>query len=139
MIVRDTIAHDGMIQKVENGIASVTFIRSSGCAGCSIQSSCGMAESDDAIIEVPLQGRDLKEGDSVVIRASATKGYAATALAYFVPFLIVITTITVTTAVGVPEAPAGLISLATLVPYYVCLKIFNRVYRNELSIDILKR
>jgi positive regulator of sigma E activity len=138
MNTSETIVHDGRICKVENGIASVSFVRSSGCAGCSIRSGCGMAESTDAIIEIPVHGRDFTEGDSVTIHASATKGYLAILLAYCVPFVLVIAALVVSIGLGTSESVAGMISLATLIPYYVCLRIFSRFYKHELSIDILK-
>ncbi len=138
MTTCESIVHNGRIRKVENGIASVSFVRSSGCGGCSIRSGCGMAESADAIVEVPLRGRDFREGETVTIHASATKGYLAILLAYCVPFVLVIATLIVAISFGVSESLAGMISLATLIPYYVGLKACSRFYKNELSIDILK-
>ncbi len=138
MTTRDSIVHQGRVCKVENGIVSVSFVRSSGCSGCNIRSSCGMAETSDAVVEVPARGGNFREGDTVTIYASAKNGFRAIALAYCAPFFVVVAVLIIATRLGVAEPAAGLIALAALIPYYVCLKLFGRFYRNQLSIDIKK-
>ena len=134
----NSIGHEGIVERVVNGAAFVAFRHSSGCAGCSVRSACGMADSTDKIFKIPLGTVRVNEGDPVTIKISLRHGYRAVVAGYLIPFLLVVASLSVGVMAGLPEAMAGIISLVTLAPYYGLLRVFRNRFSNDLSIEAQK-
>jgi positive regulator of sigma E activity len=139
MRTTDSIGHEGIVERVINGAAFVSFRHTSGCSGCSVKSSCGMAESTDKIFRIPLGDTKVNEGDEVTINISLRNGYKAVIAGYLIPFALVLISLSGAIALGMPEPVAGLISLATLIPYYILLKVLRKLFSNDLSIEVQKQ
>jgi positive regulator of sigma E activity len=139
MNTSENIVHDGIVEKIINGVAFVSFHQPSGCSGCSIKSACGMADSGGKVIEVPVRDIAVDEGDEVSVSLSKKDGYKAVLISYVVPFILVLVTLIVSLQFNVSESAAGVISLFSLVPYYGLLRLFRTSFKNELSIEVQKR
>ncbi len=139
MKTTDSIGHEGIVERVVNGAAFISFAHTSGCSGCSIKSSCGMAESTDKIFKIPLKEVAVNEGDQVTINISLRNGYKAVAMGYVFPFVLVLASLSIAIFIGLSEPVAGIISLAVLVPYFLLLKLFRTLFSNDLSIEVQKQ
>ncbi|HEX5170086.1 MAG TPA: SoxR reducing system RseC family protein [Cyclobacteriaceae bacterium] len=135
----ETIDHIGFISAIREGIAYVSLVQVSACATCSSKSACGVGESEKRYFEVPVHGDQWHVGDEVIVRVSAGTGFKALWWGYIMPFLLLLTILVTTIEAGLPEAQAGLLSLGTLLPYYLGLTLFRRGFAKSMSLKILKR
>jgi positive regulator of sigma E activity len=139
MNAAEQIGHDARVDAIRDGVAYISFIHSSGCAGCSIKSSCGMSESADKRIVVPVTNQRIEAGQVVTVYISPANGFKAVLWSYALPFVLVVLVLIVALGVGVAEPLAGIFALLSLAPYYGLLKLFSKSFRNDLSIEVQKR
>ncbi|MBI5010801.1 MAG: SoxR reducing system RseC family protein, partial [Bacteroidia bacterium] len=79
----------------------------------------------------------VKEGDTVTVSMKQYTGFTALFLGYIMPLLIVLTFLILLALIGYSELIAGLLSLSTLLPYYLVL-YFMRNRINDKFIFSLK-
>ncbi len=131
----DRVDHLGEVVKVSDGSVSVSIQRQSHCAGCKAQSICGMDTS--ASTELVIRTSETyKVGDRVCILMERSLGFQALLLGYVAPFVVVLAVLTVLIAFGISEGLAGLLSLATLVPYYTCLYLVRNRLANRFTFQV---
>jgi sigma-E factor negative regulatory protein RseC len=94
-----------------------------------------MSESQEKEIEVERRG-DFKPGDRVIIEGAGWQGLAATWWAYVLPVLLVLTTLIITYTISGREGLAGLFSLLILLPYYLVLKISDKIMSKSFHFTI---
>ena len=134
MIPSNDIVHRAVVDSVSDGVVRILF-RQAGCSACSVKSSCGLADSANKIIEIPLNDRNVRKGEEVLIHISQGSGFRAIALSYVVPFVLVMATLLILSEVGVAELVAGLVALLILIPYFILLRIFNKRLVKNIAID----
>lgn len=139
MNTTNEIVHEGFVRQVRNGVALISFQQSAGCSGCSARSGCGLADSNDKVVEIPIDGKVVREGEQVLVRISGRNGYKAVLISYFVPFLLVVAVLIGSIHVGLAEPLAGVVSLSSLIPYYGLLKLLSSHFKNEVSFEAQKR
>lgn len=129
------INHEGIVQRIDDTSVIVSISSSTACSGCHAEGSCNMAGKEEKIIEVT--GRyNVRTGDRVTILMKQSMGYAALLLGYLLPLLSVVTVLIILVAMEVPELPAGLLSLAILIPYYIILYLFRRRVNEKFSFTL---
>ena len=77
-------------------------------------------------------------GDKVRIVLAQSLGFRALFLGYVLPFLLVLCTLLIVSALGNSELIAGLVSLAVLIPYYIGLKLFRGKLERQFSFFLQK-
>jgi len=90
---------------------------------------CYLGESTERIIDISDFTSDLKPGDSVGVTIKRSLGNKAVMLGYMVPFFLMITVLILLSLLGLEDWLAGLLSLVSLVPYF----IFIFLIRNRLQ------
>jgi len=119
------INHEGIVQANDNKSVIVTISSATACSGCHAEGSCIMSGMEEKLIEVA--GKyNVKPGDRVIILMKQSMGYTALFFGYLLPLISVVITLIVLVAAKVPELPAGLSSLAILIPYYTVLFFFRK-------------
>jgi hypothetical protein len=72
------------------------------------------------------------------VEVSKHLGLKAVALGYFLPFLFLLAVLVGLLAAGIPEMSAGLLSLGSLIPYYLLLYVFRKRIESNFTFSIKK-
>lgn len=135
--MNNSIKHLGVVDEVEDGCVKVRIIQTSACATCQAAGHCTASESKEKVVEVYDENlSNLKKGDSVVVVASRRTGFLAVLLSSVLPLLVLVVAMVVTIAIIENEAMAALISIATLIPYYLIIYMLRGKIRTKLSFHI---
>ena len=111
----------------------VSIISQSACSACHSKEACTVSDFEDKEIEINDFKNNYQVGEEVTIVFKESKGFAALAWGYLIPFLLVLFTLIIATEFTGNELKSGLLSLGILIPYYTALyflrhhlkKIFN--------------
>jgi len=129
------INHEGIVQANDNKSVIVTISSATACSGCHAEGSCKISGMEEKSIEVT-GNYNVKQGDRVTILMKQSMGFTALFMGYLLPLISVITTLIVLVAVNVPELPAGLYSLAILIPYYSVLFFFRKKISEKFTFTL---
>jgi positive regulator of sigma E activity len=128
----------GIIESVDNYRITVRIDRGSACGHCSAQGLCNLAQSAEQIIEISDSTQSFTVGEPVQVTMSRSMGSKAILLGYFVPFILLITTLLIASAFKLPDWISGLVSILILIPYFTILYIFRERLRRTFSFSIHK-
>jgi len=131
----ESIEHDGIVQKSDNKTITVKISSESACSGCHAEGSCSLSGREEKIVEITGE-YNFNPGDNVTVLMKKSMGYAALLLGYVFPLIIVIAVLVVLIMSSVPEAAAGLGSIASLIPYYFMLWFFRKRINNKFTFTI---
>ena len=138
MSVSQAIEHEGFIKNINENSVIVRIVSQSACAVCHAKGGCSAAEMQEKEVEVTdLSGR-YNVGDSVNLVMKQSQGYTALLIAYVYPFLLVFTTLLITTSSGLGDLKAGLLSLVVLLPYYLIIYALRNKIRKKFNFSIRK-
>jgi len=124
------VTHNGIVISVNERIASVKIEVQSACSGCHAKGLCSAAELAEKIIET-VPDESVEPGDSVVVEMAQSLGFKAVLFSFFIPFILVVTTLFVTWSITESETAAALISIAVLAPYYAGLIGFKTYFKKN--------
>jgi len=128
----------GIIESVNNNRVTVRIDRGSACGNCTAKGMCNLAESTERIIEINDSAQLFTVGEWVQVSMSRSMGNKAIVLGYFIPFVLLITTLLILSAFGLPDWVAGLVSLLILVPWFIILYILRERLRRTFTFSIHK-
>lgn len=132
------ITHSGIVQKIEDGKASVSIISKASCISCSLNSVCSASDLKEKIIDVALvPDRELHAGDEVTLELKQSYGNWAVALGYFFPFLVLLGGLILFLQIGMGQGLAGLLAIALLVPYYGILYSLRGYFQKKFRSGIV--
>jgi sigma-E factor negative regulatory protein RseC len=124
------IKHDGIIESIEGRHVKVSIVQATACASCKIASQCNASESKVKTVDVYTDPTGFQVGQSVVVCTTGSVAYRALLMGFGLPLLLLLSVLIAGTMVGMGEDTAGLMALASLLPYYLTLWLFrNRVAR----------
>jgi sigma-E factor negative regulatory protein RseC len=129
------INHEGIVQANDNKSVIVTISSATACSGCHAEGSCKISGTEEKTIEVT-GNYNVKRGDRVIILMKQSMGFAALFMGYLLPLIFVVTTLIVLVSIKVPELPAGLYSLAILIPYYIVLFFFRKKISEKFTFTL---
>lgn len=128
----------GIIESVNDNRITVRIDRGSACGHCSAQGLCNLAESTERIIEVNNATQPFSAGEWVRVTMSRSMGNKAILLGYFIPFVLLISTLLILSGFGISDWISGLVSLLILIPYFTMLYLFRDRLRRTFSFSIHK-
>lgn len=130
-----TIQHDGTVKKVDGNSVLVSITSDPACSGCHAEGLCGISGKVEKIIDV--KGKyNVSPGDPVIVQMEQTTGFKAVVLGYVVPLIILITCLFILNSLSFNELTAGLISIASLVPYFLILYIFRKSINRSFTFTL---
>lgn len=140
MSAAQNVCHPGVVQSVEPHLIRVNILSRSACGSCHAKSSCSLGESQDKTIDVyrPENSGSFTIGEQVEVVMQESMGLKALFVGYITPFLFVLFTLILLTSITGNEKLAGLISLSTLIPYYVSLYFFRHSLKKTFSFSVRK-
>jgi sigma-E factor negative regulatory protein RseC len=118
----DSIAHSGIINKLDERYYYVSIIAQKSCSNCYSKGLCSITDLNDQIIEVPRKhNNDRKVGDEVEVLMKKSLGVRAVLLGYILPFVLLLSTLILTYEISESEGLAGAAAIFILIPYYFVL------------------
>jgi sigma-E factor negative regulatory protein RseC len=132
------ITHEGIVQEVRDDHVVVSFITQPACTSCSIKNSCSLAKSEIKQLEVPASGIIYQAGEKVQISIGQSHGFRAVFLGYILPFIIVFVSLVILLKLTKNEPLAGIISISSLVPYYLLLWFTRDLINKSFKFKLLK-
>lgn len=131
------IHHSGIVENINSSHISVRITQTSACATCSAKGHCFSADSKDKIIDViDSNASTFRIGESVMVVGETSMGMMAVVLAFIIPFFLLLATLFIFMAIFENELYAGIISLATLAPYYIVLWLNKTRLRRRFTFTI---
>lgn len=136
-MTNNTIKHLGIVENIQGSHLSVRIVQTSACAACSVKGHCSLADSKDKIIDIiDTAAASYQVGENVMVVGETSMGMQAVALAFIIPFVLLIFTLFLFMALIENELYAALLSLAVLVPYYYILWLNKTRLKQKFSFTI---
>ena len=136
-MTNNTIKHLGIVENIQGSHLSVRIVQTSACAACSVKGHCSSADSKDKIIDIiDTAAAPYQVGENVMVVGETSMGMQAVALAFIIPFVLLIFTLFLFMALIENELYAALLSLAVLVPYYYILWLNKTRLKQKFSFTI---
>lgn len=126
------IVHKGIVREVGDGFVVVGVEAEGACEGCKVQAMCGMNGVSEKEIAVAERG-DYAVGDEVAVGVGTAMAAKAVALAYIVPFMLMLAVLLTLKQTGFSELVQGLGALAAAAVWYAVLWFL----RGKLTKDIV--
>ena len=118
------VTHTGTVVKAGKELVSVKIEVKSACSACHAKSMCAAHDMAEKIIEaVPLE--EVAAGDPVVVEMEEKFGLKAVFYVFFIPFLLMVSALFISSNFVSSETLSALISLVILVPYFVILALLK--------------
>ena len=128
----ETISHEGIVTKITDDELEIKILAQSACAACHAKSACGMGEQAEKILIVPRpKDKDFTLNQKVNVKMAIGQGNKAAVLAYLIPILLLLAVLFACLGLGINEGLAALISIVTLIPYYIILYMKRDKLKNQ--------
>jgi sigma-E factor negative regulatory protein RseC len=132
------IEQKGTVENISSHNIRVRIRREASCGQCNARGMCFVGDGTERIIDISEFTPGLKIGDHVGIIITRSMGNKAILLGYLVPFLLLISTLIVLNLLGAKEWLSGLLSLASLVPYFILLYLLRNRLRKTFTLSARK-
>jgi len=132
------INHEGIVRGVNDKYIEVTILAKAACLSCQLNGVCSVSDVDEKVIEVSKfsSKKDCKSGQKVEVEMKESLGIKALLWGYVYPFLIVLVVLTTIYVLTNKQGLAGLISIGSLVPYYLILYLLKNKFRKIFTFSI---
>ena len=131
------ISHEGIITGIDDNNVQIKILSKSACASCNIKGACNMSEMKEKIISVPRpEDKNLSVGQEVKISMGLGQANRAVIFAYVIPVIILVGMILILNALKFDEGINALISIGSLVPYYLVLYLFRNKLKRKFEYEI---
>lgn len=126
------ISHIGKIVDINPQFTTVEIISQSACSACHASGLCGMSEYTKKAIQVPTDPyTEYNIGDEVEVLLKQSMGVKAVWISYAIPLIILMILVLSLSQFLKNELWIGLISIAGVAFYYLCVYLF----RDKLAQD----
>ena len=131
------ISHEGIITSINEDEVQVKILSKSSCGSCNIKGACNMSEMQEKIIIIPApKDKNLSIGQEVKISMGLGQANRAVIFAYVIPVVILISMIFILNSLNIEEGINALISIGTLIPYYLILFLFKNKIKRKFEYEI---
>ena len=131
------ISHEGIITEIDSNNVQVKILSKSACASCNIKGACNMSEMKEKLIVIPRpKDKDFSVGQNVNISMGLGQANKAVIFAYVIPTIILFSMIFILNYFKVEEGINALISIGSLIPYYLILFLFKDKIKRKFEYEI---
>jgi sigma-E factor negative regulatory protein RseC len=134
----NAIEHKGVVEAVSDDGIKVRFTSVSACAACHAKGVCSASDMEDKEITVNTASEDFQPGDPVMVTMASSLGTRAVLIGYVYPFILLLVVLMVLNQAGISELKSGVLSLATLLPYYFAVYLFRGKIERKFGFSIRK-
>ena len=135
-MAHNTIEHDGIVVQVTEKHITVTIQNQSACAACHAKGACGMSEMTQKNIIAEKPTEPIKIGDRVIVYASNQNAMLSVLLAYVVPSLRIVISLTLFLVWGAGELLAAVLSLAITATYFIVLYLLKNKFAQKIKFKV---
>lgn len=131
------ISHEGIITRIDKDNVQIKILSKSACASCNIKGACNMSEMKEKIIDIPRpKDKNLSIGQEIKISMGLGQANKAVIFAYVIPVILLVGMIFILNALKFDEGINALISIGSLVPYYLILYLFRNNLKRKFEYEI---
>lgn len=132
------ITHRGIIERVDGSHITVRITQIAACSSCGMAKHCNAAESKDKIIDVytNVESEKYEVGEDVTISITKNTAHRAVIMGFCLPLVVLVGTLLTTKALHFDDDAAALLSIASLLPYYLCVWLLRDVIASKVSFHI---
>ena len=132
------IKHLGIVESIEGLHVKVRILQVSACSTCSIKGHCNASDMKEKMIDAyNIQCIPLNIGERVMVCGTTSMGIRAVILAFAVPFVILLLSLFfIMSITGGDELLSAIVSLCTLVPYYLIIYIMRNKMGRTFSFTV---
>ena len=131
------ISHEGIITAINDNNVEVKILSKSACASCNIKGACNMSEMKEKIININTpKANDFQIGQNVMVSMGLGQANKAVVFAYVIPTIILFSMIFILNYFKIEEGINALISISSLVPYYLILFLFRDKMKRKFEYEI---
>lgn len=135
--MNERVSHDGIITGINGDEVEVKILSKSACVSCNIKGACNMSEMKEKIINVPYpKNKDLSIGQNVNVSMGLGQANKAVIFAYVIPTIILFSMIFISNYFKIEEGINALISIGSLIPYYLILFLFKKKIKRKFEYEI---
>lgn len=135
-MAHNTIEHDGIVVQVTEKHITVTIQNQSACAACHAKGACGMSEMTQKNIIAEKPTEPIKIGDRVIVYASTQNAMLSVLLAYVIPSLLIIISLTLFLVWGAGELLAAVLSLTITATYFLVLYLLKNKFAQKIKFKV---
>lgn len=133
----EIVEHEAFVKEINADTIIVDVLSKSACVSCQLTGVCSISDIHEKSIEVEREnGKNYEKGQKVNVYFSQTKSLKAVFLGYVLPFLLIFITLIISVQFTKNDGIAGLISLSTLIPYYIVLFLFKEKISKEYKFKL---
>jgi len=133
------VEHSGIIKDIRGNEIQVSIINKSSCASCNLKGSCSVSDIQEKIIDVFVSNPDdYSLGEGVDVYYKQSLGFRALFLGYLLPFIIMLFSMIIMVSLSDNELLAGLVSLSSLIPYYLLVYLTRNKIKKTFSFSVKK-
>lgn len=134
------IEHSGVVSRIVGDTVHVTITSHSACGSCKARQACGLAETQEKVVEVRTPAAtQYAPGDAVVVGVRRRAGGIAVLLAYVGALVVLLAVLAVAAGpLHWNEGHAALAALAGVALYYVVLWLFRKRIEHTIQFTITK-
>ena len=136
----ELIEHSGVVERIEGDAVLVRITSHSACGSCKARAACGLAETQEKIVEVhtPESG-SYHPGEEVSVGVRRRAGAVAAVYAYVGALAVLLVVLMVSSlALGWSDGASALAALAGVALYYGVLGLFRRRIEHTIHFTITK-
>lgn len=135
----NTITHIGKVVGVNDDKISVLVPRASACGSCHAKGFCTSTDSKETLMSIPNRGEHVSLNEDVKVSIDRSVGFHAVMVAFILPVVLVLAIIfTLPSITSLSEELSGVIGLASLIPYFLLLRLFNYRFTKKFIFHIEK-
>ena len=135
--MENRISHEGIITAIDDNKVEVKILSKSACASCNIKGACNMSEMKEKIISINTpKANDFQIGQNVMVSMGLGQANKAVVFAYVIPTIILFSMIFILNYFKIEEGINALISIGSLVPYYLILFLFRDKMKRKFEYEI---
>ena len=133
----EIVSHEGIVTNIKGDDVEVKILSKSACASCNIKTACNMSEMQEKIITISApKDKKLSIGQEVKVCMALRQANRAVIFAYAIPSIILISMIFILNYLKIDEGINALISIGSLVPYYIILYLFKKKIKSKFKYEI---
>lgn len=131
------ISHEGIVTNINGDEVEVKILSKSACASCNIKGACNISEMKEKIISIPsAKSKDLSIGQNVMVSIGLKQANKAVVFAYVIPTIILFSMIFILNFLKIDEGINALISIGSLIPYYLVLFFSRDKIKHKFEYEI---
>ena len=135
--MNEKVSHEGIVTNIKGDDVEIKILSKSACVSCNIKTACNMSEMQEKIITIAApKDKELTVGQEVRVSIALGQANKAVIFAYVIPSIILISMIFILNGFKIDEGINALISIGTLIPYYLILFLFKDKIKRNFEYEI---